>query len=733
MTKNAASQAEGGGAPAANLVQFYVPATSSLQERRPRTLKHGDTFGVFDHYGDIVSGDRSPEGLFHRDTRYLSEFSILINDRRPLLLSSAVQDNNVLLTADLTNPDFFDGHNIVLTKDIIHITRSKYLWSGKCYERLSIRNFDDRPHRVRLEFSFAADFYDIFEVRGHRRPSRGDYDIRVGDAHAEFSYRGLDKITRRALIAFSPDPVRIDERRAVFDIKLETRGRVSLFCSVDCEEGEVRLEAPHRRFFTCLRQARRAHRHSVSRAASIETSNPLFNDMLRRSIADLYMLTTSTEHGPYPYAGIPWFSTAFGRDAIITAIEILWIDPALARGVLRYLAATQASETKPAADAEPGKILHETRYGELARLGEVPFERYYGSVDSTPLFVLLAGLYFERTGDLETVSELWPSIEAALGWIDENCNQQKHGFLTYHRARETGLANQGWKDSGDSVFHADGSDATGAIALCEAQGYVYAAKHKAAAIASAIGFEARARALERQAEEFRARFETAFWSEKIGMYAMALDGSGDPCLVRSSNAGQLLMSGMIPENKARRMADRLLTREFFSGWGIRTIADTECRYNPMSYHNGSVWPHDNALIGLGLARYGLKSHLLRLFTGLFDAGNYIDLRRLPELFCGFRRSAGNGPTFYPVACSPQAWSSATPFALLQACFGLHVDFAREVARFHQPRLPPFINDVVIRSLEVGESRLDILLRRYGADVSVNVLNREGDAQVAVTL
>lgn len=721
------------GATAASLVQFYIPATSSLQERRPRTLKHGDTFGVFDHYGDIVPGDRSPEGLFHHDTRYVSKFSILINGRRPLLLSSAVQDNNVLLTADLTNPDFFDGDRLILPKDMVHVTRSKFLWNGRCFERLGIRNFDREPHGIRLEFAYAADFFDIFEVRGHRRPARGESSTNVGKSHAEFSYRGLDDVTRRAMLSFSPDPVRIDEERAAFDLRLPARGRASVFCSIACEESETKPGVAHRQFFTCLRQARRTHRRSLARTASVETSNPLFNDMLRRSMADLYMLTTDTEHGPYPYAGIPWFSTAFGRDALITAIEVLWIDPTIARGVLRYLAATQARETDSVADAEPGKILHETRYGEVARLGEVPFERYYGSVDSTPLFVLLAGLYFARTGDLETVSELWPNIEAALGWIDQNSRRERHGFVTYDRATETGLANQGWKDSVDAVFHADGSDATGAIALCEAQGYVYAAKREVANVAAAIGFEARARSLHREADDLRASFEAAFWSEELGMYAMALDGRGERCLVRSSNAGQLLLSGMVAGDRARRMADMLLNHEFFSGWGVRTIADTESRYNPMSYHNGSVWPHDNALIGLGLARYGLKPHLLRLFAGLFEAANYIDLRRLPELFCGFRRSAGKGPTFYPVACSPQAWSSAAPFALLQACFGLDIDFAREVVRFHQPRLPPFINDVVIESLEVGASRLDILLRRYGADVSVNVLSRQGGAQVAVTL
>jgi len=715
----------------APLVQFYIPTTSSILERRPRTLKHGDTFGVFDHYGNILSADGSPEGLFHRDTRYLSDLRLLINGRRPLLLSSTIQDNNAVLTADLTNPDFFDGDRLTLPKDTIHIVRSKFLWNAGCYERFGIHNFASATQPLKLAILFAADFIDIFEVRGHRREERGSTEVDVGEDWVTFAYLGLDSVVRRTAIQFDPRPIAIDGRRAVFEFELPPGGRASIFCRVACEESQPRREHHPRRFFACLKESRRALRAATGRAATIETTNEVFNEMLSRSMADLYMLVTDTEDGPYPYAGIPWFSTAFGRDAIITAIQTLWIDPAMAKGVLGYLAATQATEIKPEADAEPGKILHEARWGEMARLGEVPFARYYGSVDSTPLFVMLAGLYLERTGDLKTISDLWPHIEVALDWIDSNAAHSKHRFVTYRRAGGMGLANQGWKDSAGSVFHADGTDATGAIALCEVQGYVHAAKRHAAKIAAAIGFAARARDLQHEADHFSARFESAFWCEDIGTYAMALDGQNRPCRVRSSNAGQLLFSGMIATDRAVQVADQLLNQPFFTGWGIRTIGAGETRFNPMSYHNGSVWPHDNALIGLGLARYGMKTHLLKLFSGIFSAGAYMDLRRLPELFCGFKRVTGKGPTFYPVACSPQAWASATPFALLQACIGLELDFATDTVRFRQPRLPAFLDEVVIRSLALGGSRLDILLKRFDSDVSVNVLRRVGEAQVEV--
>jgi glycogen debranching enzyme len=349
------------------------------------------------------------------------------------------------------------------------------------------------------------------------------------------------------------------------------------------------------------------------------------------------------------------------------------------------------------------------------------------------LFVLLAGLYGERTGDLETLEELWPAIEAALRWIDGPGDPDGDGFTEYHRHTDQGLRNQGWKDSYDAIFHADGRLAEGNIALTEVQGYVFAGKRLAARCAQRLGRREIAHRLEMEAHQLAQRFEEAFWCDELGTYALALDGDKRPCRVRTSNAGQLLFSGMIRQDRARLVAADLMRPQFLTGWGIRTVARGEARYNPMSYHDGSIWPHDNALIALGLARYGLKHSVAHLFGALFDAATYMDLRRLPELFCGFRREKGRGPTLYPVACAPQAWASATPFTLLEAALGLEFDAGHGEIRLRNPRLPAFLNEVVLRDLRLGASGVDLRVRRHGEDVSLEVLRTRGEISVSIVL
>jgi glycogen debranching enzyme len=709
---------------------FVVSSPSSISELRPLVLKHGDAFGVFDSKGDALASPGGTQGVYYCDTRHLSHFSITLNDRRPVLLSSTLRDDNATLTCDLANPGkFYDNDRVVVSQDLIHIRRTRFLWKAGCFERLCVRNFDDQAHSLRLGIEFAADFADLFEVRGVAREKRGQvHEPEIRQGQATLSYTGLDNRRRLTTLRFDPAPETLSGNRAVFSLELEPKQARSIFVEIDCRRGESPLR-PVRAYLTSLRDARRELLAKVSRAASIASSNDVFNESARRGITDLYMLMTELPEGPYPYAGIPWYSTVFGRDGLITAMMMLWVDPTVARGVLGHLAATQATEVDPASDAEPGKILHEARHGEMAILGEVPFRRYYGSVDSTPLFVMLAGEYLDRTDDVETCRRLWPNIEAALGWIETYGDRDGDGLVEYARRTVHGLANQGWKDSYDAIFHADGSLAKGPIALVEVQAYVFAAWRSAERILRRLGQPDRAAGYGAKAEALRNRFDALFFDAELGSYVLALDGDKKPCRVRASNAGHALFAGVALPERADPVAQALMGSSSFGGWGIRTVASGEARYNPMSYHNGSVWPHDNALIAAGFARYGRREDTARVFESLFSACTYVDLRRLPELFCGFSRQRSRGPTFYPVACSPQAWAAAAPLYLLQSCLGLTFEAEASRVVFRKPALPDFLNEITLTGLSLPAGKVDVMVSRANRGFVVNVLDRSPAIEV----
>jgi glycogen debranching enzyme len=708
--------------------QFYIRASAPVTRAR-RTLKHDDSFLVLDSHGDIGASAGEADGLFDHDTRYLARLELLIGGTTPLLLGFNMRDDNLIYTVDLTNPDVYKNNRVVFEKSTLHIVRTTFLWQSTAYQRLAIINQGDRVIAVRFALAFGSDFADLFEVRGLARARHGTMTARVAASDTvSLHYAGLDGTTRATTLRFEPAPSELTQASAEYQLTLAPKQRIPIFLSIQCSRGEPARAPP---FFKAMLDAQHQRKRATRHTAAVTTSNDVFNEVLCRAMADLYMLITDTPQGPYPYAGIPWYSTTFGRDGIITAIEMLWLDPRVARGVLRRLAATQAKTADAANDAQPGKIVHEMRGGEMAALREVPFERYYGSVDATPLFVVLAGLYLDRTGDLATLKELWPAVEAALAWIDGPADADGDGFLEYYRMSEEGLANQGWKDSHDAISHADGRLAEGPIALAEVQGYAYMAKLLAAKCARKLGHSGRAAELEEQAARLAARFEAAFWCPEIDTYALALDGAKKPCRVRSSNAGQLLFTGIASPERAARVAEGLLRPHFFSGWGVRTLSGLEHRYNPMSYHNGSIWPHDNALIVLGLARYGMKQAAGRILGGLYEAASYMELRRLPELFCGFQRRRGRGPTLYPVACSPQAWASGAPFLMLQACLGLEFDPDRGEIRLRSPWLPDFLDEIALVNLSLNGAGVDLTLRRERDEVSLRVGRRSGDVRVSL--
>ncbi len=712
---------------------WYIRASSSMVDLQTRVLKNGESFAIFDKFGDIQRIGIGEQGFFCDGTRHLSYFEMLVNKRRPMLLNSSASHDNILVSIDLTTPDLYNGSDLILSKGKLHIFRSKFLWDERYYEHIRFKNYDKQTLAIDLSFSIDADYSDIFEVRGIERKKRGVLQaVKTTGKGINLGYRGLDKILYQTSVEFEPPPDKVTEQQVSYSFSINTKESKNLYLQIT---GSKKKAMTQKRILFPEAYTASRKKDTATRTGFVDlfSSNEQFNDWLERSGADLRLLITNTGKGIYPYAGIPWFCTPFGRDGIITALQCLWVYPDLARGVLKYLAHHQATENEPENDAEPGKILHETRKGELATLKEIPFSKYYGSVDSTPLFVLLAGRYFERTGDLKFIKKIWPNLLAALEWIKNHGDLDKDSFVEYERKCALGILQQGWKDSNDSIFHEDGSNASGPIALCEVQAYVYEAKLQMSKMANIIGHTALSRTLGEEASTLKKKFHKYFWLEDLKTYALALDGAKNPCRVRSSNAGHALFCGIADEKIAKSLVQTLLSTKSFSGWGIRTIAAGEARYNPMSYHNGSVWPHDNALIAMGISQYGFRTQASQILSGLFNAAIAVDFHRLPELFCGFHKRQGQDPTLYPVACAPQAWASGSVFMMLQASLGLSFSHEKPEIRFHRPTLPDYIDSVRILNMKAGNGAVDLVVRRNLHEAGVHVLRKKGDINISVVM
>jgi glycogen debranching enzyme len=713
--------------PAISDVELHQVVTSDVPSgERTHALRHDDCFGLFNEIGDIDAETRSEAGLYRAGVRHLSRLTLTIASQRPLLLAAAPREDNVLLAVNLTNPDVRgEGGRVILPRGTLHITRNRFLWQGVCYELIRVRNFALSTVSTELVIRFYSDFENIVDVRAQRRmdAARRRFERVERDSVAQ-SCLGPDDVVRETIIdCHTPAPDGISPDSLKYRLQIGSRGEKTISLAYGCAAANRPVQIGT--FTRSLAAAEELARREGRPPTDIHASDPTFNNWVRRAGADIGMMLTATPQGRVPSAGLPWLDAIFGRDAIITALQMLWAWPDIARDVLRYLAATQCADSSPGHGAETGKILNEARGG-----SQPP--NYFG-VDTTPLFVMLAGAYYARTADLNFMTELWPSITSALRWIDVYGDTDGDGFIEA-RPRNAGHgepAHHSWKSSPDAVFHADGRLATGALALCEVQGYVYAARLGAARIARSLGDVPRAIALVESAQALQARFNSAFWCNDIETYALALDGEKQPCRVRSSNAGHCLYSGIAHAERARQIIAGLGDEHFFSGWGVRTVAESELRFNPMSYHNGSVWPHENSLIAAGAARYDDKSFALRILSAQYEAARHFDLARLPELFCGFKRRVREAPLQFPVACSPQAAAAGAVFLLMQSVLGISIDaLDRQIVLAH-PVVPDGLNEISVRNLCVGDSSVDFTVRRHGGSVSVSVDRREGKIDLVI--
>jgi len=708
---------------------FHIQAAPDAGAIAKLVLKHEESFIVCDRHGDFPAYLEGELGFYHEGTRHLRWLELRLNGGRPVLLGAEISPDNDQISIALTNADLTAGA-VDVPRNTLFIDRVLSLYDAHLLESLTFVSFHDVPCTIAVELIFSADFHDVFEVRGMQRPQRGRMlGEERQDGTVRLRYEGLDAVERVTEILFDPPPTLVAAHRARYELTLAPGQRARVRVTASARNTEPPRPAPH--FQAALPKLRALATPLRTQTARIVTDNESFNTLLARSLVDLEMLLTITPQGRVPYAGVPWYVAPFGRDSVITALEILPYHTELAAGTLRFLAAWQGRALNAFLDEEPGKILHEYRRGEMANCREIPFIPYYGTIDATALFVILLREYVRWTGDLSLARELSAATRAALAWMRDHGDRDGDGYLEYETRSTLGLTNQGWKDSADAVMHADGDLARPPIALCEVQGYAYAAWMAAAELADALGQDGEAADFRGRAGMLRAAFNRDFWMPHEAFYALALDGDKRPCEVISSNVGHCLWTGIVDEGRAEMVGKRLVGDEMFSGWGLRTLSSRERRYNPMSYHNGSVWPHDNALAASGFRRYRMPEHAITLTTALFDASRYWDHRRIPELFCGFARHADQGPICYPVACAPQAWAAGSVFAMLTALLGLDADAERQRLTMESPVLPPWLRWIEIYGLRVGAANVDLSIVRGRDAASVELLGRRGEVELLV--
>ncbi len=709
----------------------YVEPRIAFQALEPRkvnnlTLIDGKTFLSTTIAGDIMPAGAPDVGFFHDDTRFLSHLELRIGGHRTVVLSSSTEKTFAsqieLTTGNITLRESFD-----LPENTIHIRREQLLANDVFFDRMTFENFNLQPIEFVVEISYAADFVDVFQVRGVARPVHGQYFRPILKNNvATFSYRGLDGAMRQTTVQVNPAPSVFRDHTAHWELKLEPGKQVQIEAVITPSVEGRSSRAARFDFATGITHRRNTFAQWERSSTRFESSNEVFDAALQTCINDFHALQIPEGSDHIIAAGIPWFATMFGRDSIIAAYQVLSLNPDLACETLRVLARYQGRETNDWRDEEPGKILHEYRAGEMTRHGEMPFSPYYGSVDATPLFLVLLSEAFNWTADEKLVQDLLPAAYSALRWLEQYADLDGDGFIEYQRRSPKGLINQGWKDSWDANMHRDGTVARPPIALIEVQGYVYDAKYRMASLLRAFGDVATADKLKRESLEMARRIEKAFWMPHRGFYAMALDGEKKPVEVVSTNPGHLLWSRAISRERARTVAARMMKDDMFSGWGWRTMSQQEPVFNPLSYHRGSVWPHDNSLVAHGMALNELRQPALHILTTLFQAALRFRDYRLPELFCGVHRREYDDPVHYPVSCSPQAWASGALFLILNSVLGIRPSAPRKELNIVNPQLPDWLDYLNIRNLRIGQSRVGLDFSRRGTRTFCNVVDVEGE-------
>jgi glycogen debranching enzyme len=683
-------------------------------------LKHNDVMFVSDLAGDVPAGNDAGLGLYRSDSRFLSTFELRLNGRRPILLNHGV-DRAYVATFQLSNPVLEPRHGgAAIPKQSLSLRRTRFVHDG-VHERIGLQNCNRHAVEVDLELRFDADFLDIFEVRGYRpeRPMGTPEPPVATETGLTFGYRGRDDIRRSTEIVLQPVP-RLNKGTACVSIRLGPQERYVLLVDMLPLMGGGQPEADFH-FDAALEALERTYKHWNASCTRWESDNEsLDGGLIWRNLEDLRVLCDDRPTGLYPTAGVPWYAVPFGRDALITSIQTMALNPDLAVGSLRYLARHQGQKVDPYREEEPGKILHEMRYGELANLGQVPHTPYYGTVDATPLFLVLLVELLNWTADVDLLSELTPNVMAALRWIDEYGDLDGDGLVEYKQHGRIGVRNQGWKDSWDSLIEEHGEPAPLPAALVEVQGYVHRAKSGLARILRRQKQLAKAEKLEAEAEALRARFESAYWMPAEKFYAQALDRDKHQVASISSNPGHCLWSGIVDRERARDVTRRLMAPDMFTGWGVRTLSSRALSFNPMSYHNGSIWPHDNSIIAAGLRRYGYREEAERIAHAVLEAGMRFSDHRVPELFCGFNRDRrfGAGPGEYLVSCSPQAWGAGSLFHLLQVLAGVEVDMFENRLRI-DPLDTKLYRRLRVEGMRVGDGVVDFTVE-CGEGVRVSV-------------